>query len=74
MCRHHEREHGETRLWIRHSLRAILSDLSMYIDGRIMHVDVAEGYKLRLEMMSRELLALRVVSLMTLNVKRWNAY
>ena len=30
-----------------------------------MHVDVAEGYKLRLEMMSRELLALRVVSLMT---------
>ena len=47
-------------LWIRQSIREIISDFSVYdTEGRIMELDVAEGYKRRLEMLSREMLALQ---------------
>ena len=41
--------------WIIQSLRSISSDLSMFVDGRSMCLDVVEGYKWRLEMVLREL-------------------
>ena len=46
-------------LWIRQSMREMISDFSVYdTEGRTMDLDVAEGYKWRLETLSREMLAL----------------
>ena len=46
-------------LWIRQSMREIISDFEVYEnEGRTMELTVAEGYKWRLEMLSREMLAL----------------
>ena len=39
------------RAWISRGLRAIMNDLAMYMDGREVSVDIAEGYKWRLESM-----------------------
>ena len=46
--------------WITRSLKEIISDLSIFVDGRLMDIDVAEGYKWRMEMLSREILALEM--------------
>ena len=46
-------------LWIRQSMREIISDFEVYeTEGRTMDLTVAEGYKWRLETLSREMLAL----------------
>ena len=54
--------HNSTRhtAWITRSLKEIMSDLSIFVDGRLMDIDVAEGYKWRMEMLSREILALEM--------------
>ena len=44
-------------LWIRQSMREIISDFDT--EGRTMDLDVAEGYKWRLETLSCEMLALQ---------------
>ena len=46
--------------WINRSLKDINNDLSIFLDGRLLDLDTAEGYKWRLEMLSRELLALQL--------------
>ena len=46
-------------LWIHQSMREIISDFEVYeTEGRTMDLTVAEGYKWRLETLSREMLAL----------------
>ena len=46
-------------LWVRQSIREIISDLSVFDEGRTMDLNMAEGYKWRLETLSREMLALQ---------------
>ena len=45
-------------VWISQNLKAIGSDLEMYMDGREVSVDIAKGYRWRLEMMLRDLVAM----------------
>ena len=45
-------------MWISQNLKAIGSDLEMYMDGREVSVDIAKGYRWRLEMMLRDLVAM----------------
>ena len=47
-------------VWISRNLKEIINDLSIFRDGRLMDVDIADGYKWRIEMLSREILALEV--------------
>ena len=46
--------------WISESLRALASDLEVYVDGRMLNKDIAESYKWRLEMSFREMLAMEL--------------
>ena len=46
---------SRSTIWISQSIRAVASDLG---DGRQLSVDIAEGYKWRLERMLRELVAM----------------
>lgn len=54
--------HNSTRhtAWITRSLKEIMSDLSIFVDGRFIDIDVAEGYKWWMEMLSHEILALEM--------------
>ena len=45
-------------VWFSQNLKAIGSDLEMYMDGREIPVDIAEGYRWRIEMMLRDLVAM----------------
>ena len=46
--------------WINRTIKEIINDLSIFRDGRLMDIDIADGYKWRIEMLSREIVALEV--------------
>ena len=47
--------------WITRSLKEIITDLSIFMQRRkVLNIDIADGYKWRMEMISRKILALEV--------------
>ena len=47
-------------VWISRNLKEIINDLSVFKDGRLMGVDIGDGYKWQIVMLSHEILALEV--------------